>query len=174
MLAVVLWCYKYLLLHALNITKDWNKSFLSRGIFMRTGSSESSSACFSPFCPDAWVVPRLLCFHTTNSSGPLSNEQHGEMLEVPHEGADSAGGNQSSVITLVRTQLYQAAQIQQSGEWASPSCPAQGKMHPVISTGPRYPKLFDFNSLKGWLQPPLSCVICQAFSMPRWVKILNL
>lgn len=87
------------------------------------------------------------------------------MLEMPHEGADSAEGHQSSAITLVGTQLYQAAQVQQRGEWASPSCPVQGK---------DASKLFGFNSLKGWLPSPLSCVVSQAFSMPRWVKILNI
>jgi len=52
------------------------------------------------------------------SYGPVSNEQHGELLEMPQEGADGAGGSQSSAVTPVGTGLYQAAQVQLHGELA--------------------------------------------------------
>lgn len=63
-------------------------------------TSVSTSVCFAQFCPDAQVLSRLKCFtDSTNNYGPLSNEEDGEMSEMPQEGADGAGVPQSSVIT---------------------------------------------------------------------------
>lgn len=67
---------------------------------MTTGRSISTSVCFAQFCPDAQVMSRLKCFtDSTNSCGPLFNEQDGEMLEIPQEGAEGAGVPQCRAIT---------------------------------------------------------------------------
>lgn len=66
---------------------------------MSAERSVSTSVCFALFCPDAQVMSRLKCFTDSNKNyGPLSNEEDGEMLETPQEGADGAGVPQSSAI----------------------------------------------------------------------------
>ena len=64
------------------------------------------------------------------------------MLEMPREGADSAGGPQSSVVTPMGTELYQAAQVRQHAELATllllPAL-CRAKMHLVLPTGLTYP-----------------------------------
>lgn len=74
---------------------------------MITGRSVSTSVCFAQFCPDAQVMFRLKCFtDSTNNYGLLSNEQDGEMLEMPQEGADGAGVPQSrGALTVPSSQM---------------------------------------------------------------------
>lgn len=68
---------------------------------MKTGRSVSTSVCFAHFCPDAQVTSRLKCFtDSTNSYGPLFDEQDGEMLEMPQEEAEGEGVPQNRAITL--------------------------------------------------------------------------
>lgn len=43
--------------------------------------------------------------------GPLFNEQYGEMLEIPNEGADSVEGHKMGAINLEGTELFQVAQV---------------------------------------------------------------
>lgn len=61
---------------------------------------------------------------------------------MPHEGADSAGGLQSTAVTLVHTELYQAAQVWECGELSMLlllPLQCRAKMHPVLPTNLNYP-----------------------------------
>lgn len=62
---------------------------------------------------------------------------------MPHEGADSAEGPQSSAVTLVGTELYQAAQVWQQCELATllllPIL-RRARMRPVMTHWPKLPQ----------------------------------